>query len=60
MVVIGGEGEVDLNDLWVLNLDTKQWRQLSYDGDAFTPRRFHTAVTHGRKVFIFGGCEDDY
>lgn len=60
MMVIGGEGELDLNDIWALNLETKEWREVPLVGDEFKARRFHTAVTYGTKVFVYGGCHDEY
>lgn len=60
MIVIGGEGEVDLNDLWALDLEEKVWTKLRFEGDKFTARRFHTAVTQDNKVYVFGGCHDEY
>ena len=60
MVVVGGEGEHDLDDVWALNLDTKRWTQLHISGQEFHARRFHTAVSHGHKMYVFGGCHDEY
>ena len=30
------------------------------DSNEFLPRRFHTAVAHGNKIYVFGGCFDEY
>ncbi len=45
MIVVGGEGETDLNDLWALDLKTKTWHEIEVEGN-FGPRRSHTAVSH--------------
>ena len=60
MIIVGGEGEDDLDDVWALDLDSKRWTQLHIEGQTFNARRFHTAVSHGDKMYVFGGCHDEY
>lgn len=60
MIVLGGEGEEDLGDLYALDLETRHWTKLHISGDKFSARRFHTAVAKGNKLYVFGGCKDEY
>ena len=63
MVVVGGESNSsDLGDLWVLDLESRVWRQPEVDGkNTFSAKRFHTASTLQRtKVVTFGGCHSEY
>jgi hypothetical protein len=46
MVIIGGEGQNDLKDLWVLNLDTEIWEEPVIEWSShYTAKRFHSAST---------------
>jgi len=56
MIIIGGEGEVDLDDIWALDFNTSQWHRLAFQGISFKARRFHTACAIGHKLYIYGGC----
>ena len=38
MIVIGGEGEVDLDDLWALDLLNGVWIKLEFQGLNFKAR----------------------
>lgn len=63
MVVVGGESNSsDLGDLWVLDLESKCWKQPEIDGkNTFSAKRFHTASTIQKtKVVTFGGCHSEY
>jgi hypothetical protein len=43
MIVVGGEANSDLKDLWALDLEEQVWHkpEISYN-DHYTPKRFHT------------------
>ena len=62
MVIIGGESNTDLNDLWALDLDSQTWIKPEVAGqDSFIPKRFHTANTiNETQVITFGGCHSEY
>lgn len=63
MVVVGGESisSGDLNDFWMLDLETKAWIKPEIEGlESFSHKRFHTASTIGTKVVTFGGCHNEY
>ena len=63
MIVIGGESaNTDLDDLWALDLEKRQWFELSnLHQHLFQAKRFHSAstVSHNR-VVTFGGCHSEY
>ena len=62
MVIVGGEANSDLRDIWALNLDTLMWYKPEVQGfDNYTPKRFHTvsAITD-TKIVTFGGCHSEY
>lgn len=44
-----------LNDLWALDLNTKMWRQIDFNGKMITPRNGALAVLYNRKIYVFGG-----
>ncbi|KII84047.1 hypothetical protein PLICRDRAFT_179731 [Plicaturopsis crispa FD-325 SS-3] len=54
MVVVGGsDGKECFGDVWCLNLDTRQWSQIT---PAITHRRLsHTATQVGSYLFVMGG-----
>jgi hypothetical protein len=62
MVIIGGEGQNDLKDLWVLNLDTEIWEEPVIEWSShYTAKRFHSASTiSDTQVVTFGGCHSEY
>lgn len=63
MIVIGGESNnVDLEDVWALDLDNPKWTQFTITNrNAFYPKRFHSASSlTNNKVVTFGGCHQDY
>lgn len=45
-----------LEDLYSFNYKTKHWTKIEMTGDVQCPRAFHTAVFHGGKMYVFGGC----
>eukprot|EP01062_Namystynia_karyoxenos_P028362 TRINITY_DN214_c0_g1_i1.p1 TRINITY_DN214_c0_g1~~TRINITY_DN214_c0_g1_i1.p1 ORF type:complete len:491 (+),score=93.08 TRINITY_DN214_c0_g1_i1:85-1473(+) len=45
-----------LNDLWRLDMSTKQWEAVSAQGTAPAPRGDHVSAAVGDSVLIFGGC----
>ena len=49
LVVFGGEGVGDLDDLWVFNLEDYSWREVPIPKDAVRPcaRRFHASARVG-------------
>lgn len=63
MVVFGGGGVFDrkmknrlvLNETWVLNLDTKEWKSVRTIGDYVEPRRNHASCIIGGNLIIYGG-----
>ena len=60
MVISGGEGHFDLNDIWALNLDTYQWILINTHSNLL-PRRFHSSISYpGNKIYIYAGCHLDY
>lgn len=50
LVVFGGEGIADLDDLWVFDLRTHLWKEITVDLKKPHPcaRRFHTSVLLGK------------
>eukprot|EP00730_Choanoeca_flexa_P015705 TRINITY_DN7273_c0_g1_i1.p1 TRINITY_DN7273_c0_g1~~TRINITY_DN7273_c0_g1_i1.p1 ORF type:complete len:490 (+),score=120.10 TRINITY_DN7273_c0_g1_i1:177-1472(+) len=64
MYVFGGEFAAPngsqfkhYNDLWVLNLTEKSWRQI--DGPQPPPRSGHRMVVFRKHIVLFGGFQDD-
>lgn len=62
MIVIGGESNSDLADLWALDLEQKMWYKPEINfKDPFTPKRFHTvSALNETQVITFGGCHSEY
>lgn len=62
MIVVGGESDSDLSDLWALDLEQKMWFKPEIDfKDHFTPKRFHTvSALNDHMVVTFGGCHSEY
>ena len=44
MIVIAGETEFDMNDIYLLDLRNYIWIQLGCNEKLFHPRRFHTST----------------
>lgn len=57
MIVFGGtNGSKKVNDLHILDLESKEWMQPDCKGAAPSPRESHTATLVGKdKLVIFGG-----
>ena len=54
----GGVDEADFrftNDLYVLDLNTLNWKMLPEAGDDMMQRDFHSAVAVEGKIVVFGG-----
>lgn len=47
-----------LNDIWALDTEKKEWRQLKIDTSAVAPRNGAGAVLCGRAIAIFGGFSE--
>lgn len=62
MVIIGGEANSDLRDLWLFNLDECCWYTPDVEGFlSYTSKRFHTATQITETAFLtFGGCHSEY
>lgn len=44
-----------MNDLWALDLSSKEWTELHPEGEVPHIRCSHTAVAMGTLIVIFGG-----
>ncbi|OHT11448.1 Kelch motif family protein [Tritrichomonas foetus] len=44
-----------LNDMWVLNVETRKWTQLNIDSSTVSPRNGTTACFIKDKIYLFGG-----
>lgn len=62
MIIVGGESNSDLADLWALDLEEKIWFKPEIDfKDPFTPKRFHSVSTlNDTSLITFGGCHSEY
>ena len=62
LVVYGGEGVADLDDLWVFNFLTLSWKEIPINKSNVRPcaRRFHSSASIGNEFFIIGGCHGKY
>ena len=59
VALYGGMGESGLlGDLWILDLETNEWREL-VAGKAPPARKFHVAFFHGGTLYIAGGVGED-
>ena len=43
------------NDVWIMDVEEKCWKQVEPEGEAPMPRAHHTATLIGNKVYVFGG-----
>jgi len=58
MYIFGGwNGHKSLNDLYSLNLDTLEWRQIKSEGGP-SIRRMHSAVVYKDSMYLFGGFDE--
>lgn len=62
LVVYGGEGVSDLDDLWVFNFMTMGWTEVPIPKGATKPsaRRFHASAKIGNEFFVIAGCYSKY
>lgn len=62
LILFGGEGVSDLDDLWIFNFKTHSWTEVKSDKDAVKPcaRRFHSSCLIGNEMFIIAGCYGKY
>ena len=60
--VIGGFSGAGtyLNDVWVFNIATSTWSQLTTTGTTFTSRRQHTATLYANLIYVIGGFNGGY
>ena len=49
LIVFGGEGLSDMDDLWLFNFNTNDWREVKFEKEATKPcaRRFHSSCVIG-------------
>ena len=46
MIIIGGEADSDMNDLWSFSFTDRTWtKPVINGGGSFLPKRFHSAST---------------
>lgn len=62
LVIYGGEGVADMDDLWVFNFLTLSWQEVPIDKNATRPcaRRFHSSAVIDNEFFVIGGCHGKY
>lgn len=62
LVVFGGEGISDLDDLWIFNFLTMTWTEVPIPQNAVRPcaRRFHSSAKVGNEFFVISGCHSKY
>lgn len=62
LVVFGGQGIADLDDLWVYDLRTHNWKEVKIAEGQSKPsaRRFHTSVFIGHEFYVIAGCYAKY
>lgn len=62
MVVFGGEGLADLDDLWVFDFRSERWAEVKMEKEAVRPcaRRFHSSCLIGNEFFVIAGCHSKY
>jgi hypothetical protein len=62
LVVFGGEAMNDLADLWVLNMETLEWKEVAFVKGAVRPcgRRFHSSCLIDNKFYVISGCHFKY
>lgn len=53
----GGDGTKALNDVYRLNVSTKEWNRVETIGTKPTSRGYHTGTLVGNKLVIFGGSD---
>ena len=62
LVVFGGEGVCDMDDLWVFNFLTLSWKEIHIDQEKPKPcaRRFHSSALINNQFLIIAGCHGKY
>ena len=68
MLIVGGNSRSGLlNDVYIMNLSNFEWTQIEVQGEAPTPRYYHTTTQiNSESLFVFGGksadkeCNDSY
>lgn len=67
LITFGGEGaaNLDFDDLWVFNVETKQWTEIKagVEGNPdkkIEGRRFHSTALVGERFFVIAGCRMNY
>nr|XP_043622298.1 tRNA wybutosine-synthesizing protein 2/3/4 [Erigeron canadensis] len=60
MFVIGGRADPEnvLNDVWVLNTTTNEWKQAQCSGVDFPQSHRHAAAVIGSSIYVFGGIHN--
>jgi hypothetical protein len=63
LIVYGGEGIADMDDLWIFNFLTLSWTEVPIDKENKSrpcARRFHSSALVGNEFFIIAGCHGKY
>ena len=62
LVVFGGEGIGDIDDLWIFDFKNSSWIEVIISEGKVKPiaRRFHSSALIGNKMYIIGGCYNRY
>ncbi len=62
LVVFGGEGLADLDDLWVFDFRSERWGEVKMEKEAVRPcaRRFHSSCLIGNEFYVIAGCHSKY
>ena len=53
-------GESRMNDTHAFNVDSQSWKELGLRGTPPQARTGHSAVIHEKKMYIYGGFNDDF
>ena len=62
--IFGGRSGVDefeqcVDDLWKFDTETKTWTPIKATGTPPSARSYHSSVSIGNSIYIFGGCASD-
>jgi len=63
LILVGGAGETgNLNDVWVFDVATNAWTQVTPEGQPPSARASHDAVWHAQRnaLIVFGGFDGAY
>ncbi|EGG20357.1 hypothetical protein DFA_07481 [Cavenderia fasciculata] len=59
ILVFGGiEGEFYTSDVYLLDVDTMEWKEMKTSGNVPMPRSRHSATVVGSNVYIYGGSDN--